>query len=93
MFDTNINEAPKDPILSLIEEYQTCENSNKIDLTIGIYNDDSGHCTLLNSVKEAEALYLTRENTKAYQGIAGDKGFCQSISNLFYDNLFSKAGK
>ena len=61
-----------DPILGLMAAFRADDRANKIDLGVGVYQDDRGRTPVMASVKEAEAQLMTLETTKSYQGIAGD---------------------
>ena len=41
MIFNNINEAEKDPILGLTEEFKNDLNPQKINLSVGVYQDDN----------------------------------------------------
>ncbi|SFX07614.1 aromatic amino acid transaminase [Marinospirillum alkaliphilum] len=73
---------PADPILGLIEAFNRDTNPNKIDLGVGVYRDAQGNTPILQAVKEAEALLLTREKTKSYIGSHGDPAFGQQLLPL-----------
>ena len=70
MFDT-VATAPPDPILGLTEAFQKDDRSEKINLTIGVYQDDTGKTPVLESVKAAEERLLDQETSKRYLGISG----------------------
>lgn len=75
--------APKgDPILSLITEYRNDPRDNKIDLGIGVYRNEAGITPIMAAVQQAEQQLLTRETTKAYQGLTGDEAFNDIILQL-----------
>jgi aspartate aminotransferase len=71
-----------DPILGLMAAFRADDRANKIDLGIGVYQDDRGRTPVMASVKEAEAQLMTLETTKSYQGIAGDPDYNQRILQL-----------
>ena len=79
---SHVLEAPSDPILGLLEAYRADENPEKIDLTAGIYQDDTGKTPILTTVKKAEAIMLEKEVSKQYLGIAGDVGFGRLVQQL-----------
>jgi len=81
MFD-HVAQAPADPILGLLEAYRRDPNPNKIDLTAGIYQDDTGNTPILASVKQAEAILLAQQKTKQYLGIGGDTLYAELIKKL-----------
>lgn len=75
----SIERVPGDAILGLIELFNQDNNPNKIDLGVGVYRDSQGYTPILQSVREAEALLLTRETTKAYIGSHGAADFAQHM--------------
>ena len=78
---------PADAILGLIEAFNQDTNPSKIDLGVGVYRDALGNPPILQSVREAEALLLTRETTKKYIGSHGDPLFAKHLLPLvFGDN-------
>ncbi len=81
MFDL-VAAAPPDPILGLSEAFNKDPRAEKINLTIGVYRDDSGKTPILNSVKRAEERLLSSEDTKGYLGIDGLLAFNQLTQGL-----------
>ena len=73
-----------DPILGLMAAFRADDRANKIDLGVGVYQDDRGRTPVMASVKEAEAQLMTLETTKSYQGIAGDPDYNQRILQLLF---------
>ncbi len=49
-----VRAAPPDPILGLTEAFRKDTNPDKINLSVGVYQDESGKASILNCVKEAE---------------------------------------
>lgn len=70
MFE-NLVAAPSDPILGLTELFNTDERSNKINLSVGIYKDETTLTPILNCVKKAESFLLEHEINKNYLPIEG----------------------
>ena len=70
MFEV-LQQAPPDPILGLTELFQQDHHPEKINLTTGVYKDESGNTPILGCVKQAEGQLLEDEATKSYLGIAG----------------------
>jgi aspartate/tyrosine/aromatic aminotransferase len=81
MFES-IAAAPPDPILGLGEAFQKDPRAGKINLSIGVYQDDQGRTCILDTVKKAEARLLASENTKGYLGIDGLKDFNRLSAEL-----------
>ncbi len=73
-----------DPILGLMMAFKADERTEKIDLGVGVYQDDRGRTPVMASVKEAESRLMAVENTKAYQGMAGDPEYNQRMLDLLF---------
>ena len=90
MFFENVNEAAKDPILGLSEEFNKDKSPSKVNLAVGVYQDDNGKTTTFESVLEAEKILLDMDISKSYKPIDGDKGFVNSsIEMVIGKNLIS----
>jgi aspartate aminotransferase len=85
MFD-HLPTAPADPILGLSQAFRADPRSHKIDLTVGVYKDESGATPILKSVKEAEKRLLELETTKGYLAIEGLPDFTRAVSELALQN-------
>ncbi|MCP4767516.1 MAG: aspartate/tyrosine/aromatic aminotransferase [Gammaproteobacteria bacterium] len=83
MFE-NIAVAPADPILGLNEKFLSDSRSDKINLGVGVYKDDSGNTPVLNSVKKAETRLLDTENSKTYLGIPGSADYALAVQQLLF---------
>ena len=68
MFE-KITAAPADPILGLSDLFRADDRSDKINLGIGVYKDETGKTPVLASVKKAEQFLLENETTKTYLSI------------------------
>jgi aspartate aminotransferase len=56
----------------------------KIDLSVGVYQDEQGKTPVLSSVKRAERSVLEAQDTKTYVAIAGNAGFNRGLEQLLY---------
>ncbi|MDE0841898.1 MAG: aspartate/tyrosine/aromatic aminotransferase [Porticoccaceae bacterium] len=83
MFE-HLQPTKMDPILSLMAAYRADPREQKIDLGVGVYMDDRGHTPVMRAVKEAEARLMELEDTKSYQGIAGDPQYNEHILALLF---------
>ncbi|MDR0807483.1 MAG: aspartate/tyrosine/aromatic aminotransferase [Enterobacteriaceae bacterium] len=83
MFE-HIKAAPADPILGLADLYNADTHSNKINLGIGVYKDETGQTPVLDSVKKAEQFLLENEKTKVYLGITGIPAFAGCTQELLF---------
>jgi aspartate aminotransferase len=78
-----------DPILGLMIAFKADTRLVKIDLGVGVYQDDHGHTPVMEAVKIAEARLLELETTKSYQGMAGDPDYNQRILGLLFGEQHS----
>jgi aspartate/tyrosine/aromatic aminotransferase len=83
MFE-NVTTAPADPILGLTEAFKQDPRPGKINLSVGVYQDDSGTTPVLPSVKEAERRLLEAEKTKGYKPISGDPEYGRVVQQMLF---------
>ncbi|HUJ75839.1 MAG TPA: amino acid aminotransferase, partial [bacterium] len=76
--------APPDPILGIVEQFNKDTNPKKVNLCIGVYQDQNGVVPVLKSVKQAEKIWLEQENTKDYLNMAGDERFGRLVRELVF---------
>ncbi len=70
MFET-LQMAPPDAILGLTEAFKKDPHPQKINLSVGVYQDASGKTPIMNVVREAEKRMVAEETTKSYLAIDG----------------------
>jgi len=80
----SLKALPADPILGLSIKYRADTNPNKIDLGVGVYKNEAGDTTVLNSVKKAEKFRLENELTKTYIGGTGSSSFNEEMTKLIF---------
>lgn len=83
MFDA-IQAAPPDAILGLNEAFRNDSSADKVNLTVGVYQDEKGQTPVLKSVKTAEAKLLEGETSKGYLPIGGLGEFCDLTQTLYF---------
>ena len=83
MFES-LQMAPPDAILGLNELFHKDPNPDKINLSVGVYRDESGITPILECVKQAEARLLTEESSKSYLGMDGLAEFGQLVKELIF---------
>lgn len=83
IFDS-IAPAPPDPILGLTEAFKKDANPLKVNLGVGVYQDDEGRTPVLRAVKAAEELLLKSEKTKAYLPIVGSPEYAGCVQELIF---------
>jgi len=83
MFE-NVQIAPPDPILGLTEMFKADPNPEKINLSVGVYQDATGKTPVLNTVKKAEKIILEQESSKGYLPMTGDPAYCGLVQELLF---------
>jgi len=83
MFES-LKPAAIDPILGLMAAFREDPRDNKIDLGVGVYQDDRGRTPVMDAVKRAESKLMELEQTKSYQGIAGDAEYNSRMLTLMF---------
>ena len=78
----SLQAVPPDPILGLMEAFTGDPAEGKIDLTVGVYRDDSGRTPVMRAVADAERDLFAAQATKAYLPPAGVAGFLQGLRAL-----------
>ena len=80
----SVNAAPPDAILGIVEAFKADSNPDKINLSVGVYQDDTGTTPILECVKAAEARILDNESTKSYLGMDGSPEFRRLSAELLF---------
>jgi aspartate/tyrosine/aromatic aminotransferase len=73
---------PPDPILGLKEVVTADSRPGKIDLTAGVYCDESGSTPTFEAVAQAEHRLVETRPSKSYLPIGGDERFLDGIRAL-----------
>lgn len=80
--------SPPDPIFGINNAFHDDPRSNKVNLTIGIYQDQFGKTNVLNCIKKAEEKFPSCEGDKGYFGMGGDSVFCAETGKLVFGSLW-----
>jgi aspartate aminotransferase len=83
VFET-LKPLPPDAILGIMTLFRADPHPGKIDLSVGVYQDEQGKTPVLSSVKRAERSVLEAQDTKTYVAIAGNAGFNRGLEQLLY---------
>ena len=83
MLDT-LQRLPDDPILGLAAICREDSNPDKVDLTVGIYMDETGLCPVFEAIQQAQRRLVEEERTKAYLPPAGDPHFNEGMRALVF---------
>ncbi|MEO0369792.1 MAG: amino acid aminotransferase [Pseudomonadota bacterium] len=81
MFE-KLTTLPADPILGLNQTFQQDTRAEKVNLSIGVYQDTNGLTPIFGAVKKAEQRLIDQQNTKAYAPQVGDPSFVDLASKL-----------
>lgn len=83
-FFSTIEPAAPDAILGLNEAFKNDPNPDKINLTVGVYQDDTGVTPIFECIKQAEKRLLASEKNKTYLGISGTSEYSQAVQQLLF---------
>ena len=78
----SLDVAPPDAILGLTEAFLKDVNPHKINLSVGIYQNEAGMTPVLETVKLAEERLQREERTKSYLPIAGLVSYNRAVQDL-----------
>jgi aromatic-amino-acid transaminase len=79
-----VETAPRDPILGLTEQFNADTNPAKVNLGVGVYNDDSGKLPLLQCVAQAERQMLEAAKAHGYLPIDGIAAYDKAVQGLVF---------
>lgn len=80
----DIAAAPADSILGLTEAFKKDPNPAKVNLGVGVYQDEQGQTPILNCVKAAEKMLIEEEHSKSYLPISGDPHYAAEVQKLLF---------
>lgn len=80
---SNLTILPKDPILSLGDEYKKDTRKYKIDLTVWVFFDDEAQPYVMPLIQTLTKEYSSSNNN--YRAIEGNKQFLESLWNFYFD--------
>lgn len=75
MFE-RVGNYPVDPIMIGADYFAQDPRTEKLNLTVGIYQDQHGQSPVLQAVKEAERQLVETQATKSYLALTGDAEYC-----------------
>ena len=84
MLFANISQAPQDAILGLTEAFRKDTNPDKINLSVGVYQDETGKTPVLECVDQAEHRLLQQGASKSYLPITGLAEYASDVQNLLF---------
>lgn len=94
MFE-NVGDYPVDPIMIGADYFAQDPRQDKLNLTVGIYQDAEGNTPVLKAVKMAEQRLLESQVSKSYLSLTGDANYYsllgQEILGAAYDENWVSA--
>ena len=79
-----IEMAPRDPILGVTEAFVADQNPRKVNLGVGVYNDDSGKLPLLECVRQVERELSAKAASRGYLPIDGIAAYDKASQALVF---------
>ena len=83
MFE-NLELQPPDAIIGIMTMFRADPAPGKVDLSVGVFQDEAGRTPVLRCVKRAERRIIEAQDTKSYVAIAGNPGFNESMETLLF---------
>ncbi len=81
---SNVELAPRDPILGLNEAFNADTRTNKVNLGVGVYCDDEGRIPLLQAVREAERQRIEAAKPRGYLPIEGIAAYDAAVQAMLF---------
>lgn len=92
MFE-RVEEYPVDPIMIGADLFAQDPRSDKLNLTVGVYEDENGNTPILAAVKRAEQRLVEDQATKAYTALTGDAEYCATLgASIFGAERYAASG-
>ncbi len=91
MFES-VSTNPPDSIFGLTELFKADGREEKVNLSVGVYQNEDGITPVMQCVHEAEKILLGQNGSKSYLPIDGLHPYCEKIANLVLgDELFGRS--
>lgn len=87
MFET-VKDYPSDPIMIGADLFAQDPRQDKLNLTVGIYQNEYGHTPVLEAVKLAEQRLVETQTSKSYLALTGDAEFCAILGREIMGDVF-----
>ncbi len=81
---SDVEMAPRDPILGLNEQFNADTRPGKVNLGVGVYFDENGKLPVLKCVAAAEQQLLAAPRPKGYLPIDGIAAYDQAVQGLVF---------
>lgn len=87
MFE-QVEDYPVDPIMIGAEYFAQDPRSDKLNLTVGVYQDAQGQTPVLKAVKQAEQRLVDTQTSKSYLALTGDADYCRVLGHEIMGDAF-----
>ena len=87
MFE-NLNDYPVDPIMIGTDYFAQDPRREKLNLTVGVYQDEHGRTPILQAVKRAEQILVETQTSKSYLAPTGDPEYCKLLGSDILGTTF-----
>jgi len=81
---SNVELAPRDPILGITEQFVADTNPDKVNLGVGMYYDENGRLPLLKCVAAAEQAMVETPTARGYLPIDGMVDYDKAAQRLSF---------
>ncbi|HET7527529.1 MAG TPA: aminotransferase class I/II-fold pyridoxal phosphate-dependent enzyme, partial [Burkholderiaceae bacterium] len=81
---SNVELAPRDPILGITEQFVADPNPHKVNLGVGMYYDENGKLPLLECVAATEAAMVEKPAARGYLPIDGMADYDKAAQRLAF---------
>ena len=79
---SSLGTVPADSILGLMAEFQADAAREKVDLSVGVYRNESGRTPVMAAVARAEKAIVREQTSKAYLPVLGSPEFRAAMREL-----------
>lgn len=75
---------PPDAILGIMQMFRADPAPTKVDLSVGVFQDEDGRTPVLRCVKRAERRIIEAQDSKSYVAIVGNPGFNEAMEKTLF---------
>lgn len=90
---SNLPEIQQDPLFASFKKFKDTISDKKINLSIGMLQDESGKYIEFDCVKQAEKALLSENLNKEYAVITGIPEYNEALKSIFFPNKENPAVK
>jgi aspartate aminotransferase len=80
----SLERLPPDAIIGIMALFRADTSDRKVDLSVGVYQDEENQTPIFESVRRAEQEIIGSQATKSYVGITGNAAFNAGIQQLIF---------